>query len=201
MTFLKPIGVAIFLSLFSLPAVAVTITTDPTQPSYTGLLAAPTSSSAGFRLNFQGSDLSPPAPNSRTPWEEFASLANTAYYNSVEGGGFAEYVFDTARTTFSLMWGSPDGYNTLAFLDNMDNELFSIAGNNTAITNTPGFQAGRKFVNVTFSGLSAFTKVRFTSGSDAFEFANVAPIPLPAPILLLAAGIGGLGLVARKKRA
>lgn len=188
------------VALSAIAADAATVTTDRVQPTFTGLLGAPTSASANFRLNFQGSDLVAPVPNSRTPWEEFSGLADTAYYNSVEGGGFAEYVFDAPQTSFSLMWGSPDSYNKLQFFL-ADASVFSISGNNASITGTPGFVANRKFVNVTISDLS-FDKVRFTSGNtDAFEYANVAPVPLPAAAWMLLSAFGGMGLLARRRTA
>lgn len=196
---LKTAVFAGIVAITSLPAFAATVTTDKIQPTYTGLLAAPTSNSSGFRLNFQGSEFANPAPNSRTPWEDFAAIADTAYYNSIEAGGFAEYDFGTTQTSFSLMWGSPDSYNTLSFFDG-NTEVFSIAGNDTAITSTPGFQNGLSFVNVSITDL-AFTKVVFESGSDAFEFSNVAPVPLPAAAWTLGAAIGALSLTARKRRA
>jgi hypothetical protein len=192
------LSAAVAACLVASSAGAVIVSTDRTQPAYTGLLAAPTSNSAAFRMNFRGSDLSAPAPNARTPWEEFAGLAETAYYNSVEAGGFAEYAFGADRTDFSLMWGSPDAYNTLSFLDD-GMEVFSIAGNDAAITGTPGFVVARQFVNVHISDL-VFDTVRFESTSDAFEFANVAPVPLPASAWMFIAAIAGLGWLSRTHR-
>jgi hypothetical protein len=197
---MKIFAFAAFAALLSTTAAHAmpVVITDRVQPTYTGLLAAPTTFSANFRLNFQGSDLSNPVPNSRTPWEEFSGLANTAYYNSVSGGGFAEYKFGSDRTAFNIMWGSPDSYNSLKFFDD-NNLVFTILGNDAKITGTPGFAAGLKFVNVHISNLT-FDKVRFESSTDAFEYANVAPVPLPAAALFIGTGLVGLvGL--RRKRA
>ncbi len=199
---MKSIAAAFFAAAMALGAVAAdaaTVTTDRVTPSYTGQLAAPTTASAKFRLNYKGSDLAAPSPNSRTPWEEFAGLADTAYYNSVEAGGFAEYVFSAPQTSFSLMWGSPDSYNRLEFF-NDQTSVFSIAGNNAAIVATSGFTAARGFVNVVVSDLS-FNRVKFTSGSDAFEYANVAPVPLPAAAWMLLTALGGVGALSRRRKA
>lgn len=188
------------VAMSALPAAAATVQTNTVVPAYTGKLAAPTSSSANFRLNFQGSDFVAPNPNARTPWEGLG-VENTAYYNSVESGGFAEYVFSKAQTAFSLMWGSPDSYNTLRFFNNLNQEVFDISGNDSAIINTPGYMKGRFFVNVLLTDLNPFTKVRFESGSDAFEYSNVAPVPLPAALPLMIAGLGAVGgLRMRRKR-
>lgn len=195
------VSTAILFAAIASSASAVTISTDKIQPSYTGLLAAPTASSGDFRLNYVGSDLDGTSPNSRTPWEDFVTLADSAYYNSVEAGGFADYVFDTAQTSFSLMWGSPDSYNKLSFLDANDEVVFSMAGDDAAIQGTVGYVESLSFVNVTVSDLSFFT-ARFESiGQDAFEFANVSPVPLPAAGWMLIAGLGGLGAIGRRRKA
>lgn len=202
MNLTKLISAAILALAVAAPASAVTVMTDRNQPSYSGPLSAPTSNSANFRLNFQGSDLSPPAPNSRTPWEEFAGLANTGYYNSVEANGFAEYAFQDIQKSFSIMWGSPDDYNRLSFY-NGQALVFAIDGDDSAITNTPGYEAQRKFVNVKVSDIM-FDRVRLDSfGKDAFEYSNVGvpQVPVPAAAVLLVTALGGLGFMGRKKRA
>lgn len=177
----------------------LTIATDMTLPAFTGMLTAPTSNSAGFRLNFVGNDLTDGvAPNSRSPWDTTA-FENTAFYNSVELGGFAEYVFDTDQTTFDIMWGSPDFYNTLSFF--LDGVLqYSTTGDEF----TPPAVPQQGFINVSFSGFTnGFDTVRFESAFDAFEYSNVLPtteIPLPTPALLLLSALGGLAYVGRMRR-
>ncbi|MBG6178689.1 hypothetical protein IWQ55_006555, partial [Labrenzia sp. EL_208] len=49
----------------------------------------------------------------------------------------------------------------------------------------------------------AFQKIVLTSGSNAFEFANLktTPVPIPAGALLLVTAVGGLALVRRRKSA
>ena len=177
----------------------LTIGTNLTLPAFTGMLTAPNSNSAAFRLNFVGNDLvDGVAPNSRSPWDTTA-FQNTAFYNSVERNGFAEYNFNTTQFSFGLMWGSPDTYNTLSFFLNGVLQ-YSTTGDEF----TPPAPPQRGFVNVDFSGFrQGFDTVRFESGFDAFEYSNVLPatvIPLPTPALLLLTALGGLAYLGRRRR-
>lgn len=181
------------MALAAASAQALTFTTNNILPTPSANQLAPTTNSADFRLDFVGSDLSAPAPNSRTPWEGTA-FENTATYNSVEAGGFAEYVFGSARSFFSLMWGSPDDYNTLEFL------LGGISqGTLTGDQVDDPPPAGTGFVNVFVTDVS-FDTVRFTSTQDAFEYAEVSAVPLPAAGWLLVSAMAGFGYMSRRRR-
>jgi len=188
-------GAVIAFALTIGSANAALVSADTLVPSPYGELAAPTSNSADFRLNFVGSDLDGTSPNSRSPWEGTPYLA-TGQYNSVEAGGFAEYVFGSLQTEFSLLWGSPDSYNVLTFFDAFDVEVFSIIG--TALT--PPGTPGAGFVNVLITDLE-FVRVRFESiGADAFEYAAVSAVPLPAALPLFAAAMAGFGFLGARRR-
>src|SRR5450759_5859565 len=104
----------------------------------------------------------------------------------------------------SILWGSPDSYNTLSFYGSNDGTgtpLYSVTGSSLLI---------QTFGNdlVTFLDLDGFfNSVLLSSTGNSFEFANLTawdpPIatPLPGALPLFATGLGALGLLGwRRKR-
>jgi hypothetical protein len=119
----------------------------------------------------------------RSPWSD--TLLDGSVYSSITG--VADYTFSGLNTVLRLVWGSPDSYNTLEFYNGaslVDSVLGgAISGNSLLVT----------------ISTSAFDRVRFISGSPAFEYANVSAVPLPAGGLLLLGALGGITALRRRK--
>ncbi len=110
---------------------------------------------------------------------------------------------NSVRTSFSMLWGSPDVYNVLTFALG-GTTVFTIDGGalgatfaGTTTTEGPTSWikvSGLKFDSVSFaSSGNGFTK-------NAFELGNIAAVPLPAGGLLLLTAIGGLAVARRRKQ-
>lgn len=114
--------------------------------------------------------------------------------------------FGTVQTTFTMLWGSIDSYNTIQFLSGN-----TVVGSKTGTDVINQFALGGSPSNYEKVGLftfgfdqgETFDTVRFLSSQAAFEFALApapAPVPLPAAGWLLAVGVAGLGAAARKRK-
>ena len=143
----------------------------------------------------------------RSPFEnddesiDFVSLP--AYYSvGVDGsyypnGTSATLDLGGLATEFSLLWGSPDSYNTLELLLD-DVTVLTVIGDLFFI---PEF--GASFVSIAAEGSAElFNGVRFSSAGNAFEFSSVSltPIPLPPSLLLLLGALAALGFGSRYKK-
>lgn len=125
-----------------------------------------------------------------------STQVDDALYTSVGRNSFGIYTFDVVQRGFSMIWGSPDGYNSLLlFLAGDLIETFT-----PGITDPDATQRGAFSFEV--SGVK-FDELKFMSGNNAFEFANfkTAPIPLPAGVVLLLTALGGLGVARRMTKA
>jgi hypothetical protein len=138
----------------------------------------------------------------RSPWENDTNNNDPEYWTAGPSPAGSPNLpnpavlkYDTAQTSFSLLWGSVDTYNELRFFD-AGGEIALVLGQ--AIINL-GATQGLGAALVGISGLDPFIRVEFFSnGSNAFEFSNIA-VPLPGALLLLLTAIGGLGVVGRLK--
>ena len=115
--------------------------------------------------------------------------------------GQAYYNSDKALTSISFDWGSPDSYNTLAFISPDRGNAFvnpigyssQVTGSNVTLVN------GRATFN--FLPTDGVTKVAFASSERAFEIDNVSAtaVPEPAAWALLLVGFGMVGVAARRR--
>lgn len=129
----------------------------------------------------------------RSPWEN--TDLNGKVYSSITG--VASYAFGGLNSIFSLVWGSPDTYNSLAFYK-AGIFVWSVTG--ADIVGCCGSNIISKPL-VTFADFGQFDRVDFASGSPAFEYANIsATVPVPAAGVLLMGAFGGLAALRRRKR-
>ncbi|TCO71961.1 VPLPA-CTERM sorting domain-containing protein [Rhodovulum euryhalinum] len=112
--------------------------------------------------------------------------------------------FDTSRSSISLLWGSADNTNGLEFLlgGAVVGEFWGVEFSRFG---TPDIvmHPGQSAVLTSFDGIE-FDALRFTAyqSGGSFEFSNVvAPVPLPAGMVLLLTGLGAVAVAGRSRKA
>ena len=115
-------------------------------------------------------------------------------------GGDATLTLPTGTTYVSFLWGSPDTYNTLTVNTDAGSLAFTAAA--LGILPVAGSQIQANYVNFTPTGAAtAITSLVFSSpNTNAFEISNVTAVPEPGTYAMLLAGLGALGVVARRRR-
>ena len=136
-------------------------------------------------------------------------------YTSVQANSTATYTFAGEASSLSLLWGSPDSYNYIEFFSGPNGTLNGPGLEGIISGSALPFQTyGHDQLTLALDGGLHFESVLlYSSGSNAFEFANLLarvnldqvvplqPTPLPGALALFAGGLGMIGLVAgRKKR-
>ena len=120
-------------------------------------------------------------------------LFRAAYTN-----GPASSTFGIGSGTFTFVWGTPDSYNNLFFYSG-GNLVDQVMGGSGSPNNGSGSYLA------TVSGLGNYDTVVFQSvGQNAFEFAAVSPVPLPASLPMFGAAVlvlGGLRFAFRGRAA
>ncbi|MGV3490140.1 MAG: VPLPA-CTERM sorting domain-containing protein [Devosia sp.] len=149
-------------------------------------IPATSNSSGTQRSPFQAGGGTPDAPN----WQNLNFFV-------VNPSTTATLTFAAANlTSFSFLWGSPDGHNTIDFLDSSLNVVGTVS---TAILSaSPGYVAGTGAILATITNINPFKYVRFSATGVALEFSFIAAVPVPAGVLLLGTGLAGLGFLGRR---
>jgi hypothetical protein len=126
-------------------------------------------------------------------------VGSTGHFLNVLGGSYSTITFDKALSSLGLLWGSVDAYNTIEFFGTSG--LIAVFTGTDVLNPANGDQgpSGTSYVNFFFSNHDV-TSVKFSSSSNSFELDNVSihPVPLPAALPLLVAGLVGLGFVGRR---
>jgi hypothetical protein len=178
---------------FAAPASSATINWTTDAPAAdSGVIAATTK--VGSVLENQTSSV---VNEYRSPWQGTA-LDGVGTYTAVQEDSYASYVFDQTYSSVDFLWSSVDEYNGLEFYyqGSWVDALYGDDAQLDSVTKGVGFIVA----SVMASGL--FDEIRFTSGTNAFEYANmtVSAVPLPAALPLYGAGLAALGFIGWRKR-
>jgi len=101
---------------------------------------------------------------------------------------------------FGFLWGSPDAYNKLSFYDG--NQLLGTFDGSAVLVPPNGNQAFSKYFNILAGPGEKITKIIFASATNAFETDNhafVSSVPEPEIYAMMAAGLGLVSFVARRR--
>jgi hypothetical protein len=106
---------------------------------------------------------------------------------------------------YGFLWGSPDasGWNTVKFYNG--STLLGTYDGSAILVPPNGDQSYAKYFNVFAGSGEVITSVSFAANRNAFEtdnhaFIAAAPIPEPEIYAMMAAGLGLMGFVARRRQ-
>lgn len=198
---LLALGMATTFGVSSLSAATVSYSTTLPEVAFANPTANSTiGSTAVLDQNVFGSVTN----QRRSPWDAENSTLDytvpTAFYSAIRSDeksvqASAVYNFNSVMGALSLVWGSPGAKNQLEFLLDGSSQL-------TLSGAAPQSATGRLSVLLSVTDIQ-FNQLVFSADHRAFEYANlsVVPVPLPAGLPLLGAGLLALGLLRRCRRA
>jgi hypothetical protein len=144
----------------------------------------------------------------RSPFENQATDGSGApgwennRYDAVQANS-SGYVNVALSNKMSMLWGSPDTYNTISFCTGTGGTGSCTVG--AYIAGDLPITYGHD--QITFTTDFTFSSILFASGQNALEFADVSTsltqagsTPLPAALPLFAGGLGVMGLLARRRK-
>jgi hypothetical protein len=129
-------------------------------------------------------------------------VGSSGNYWSIQGGQVGTVSFSTPLSYYGFLWGSPDvaGWNSVTFYEG-STSLGTFDGTLVAATNAWG---NTGYFNVSTTNGSKITSIEFTANANAFETDNhafITAVPEPETYVLMLAGLGLLGVMARRKKA
>jgi hypothetical protein len=135
-------------------------------------------------------------------------LSDSSYFAYTEGASSITASYAGGITSFDLLWGSPDAFNTITFSGPGGTESYSPGSGLLAGLIPNNSNAGTMAVLFTATPGTDWTSVMFTSSLNSFEFGEVSfvaaatsssPSPEPASIALLAGGFLAIGALRKRK--
>jgi hypothetical protein len=142
----------------------------------------------------------------RSPYQNLDTSMPAAYvgqpYSSVRVGSVG-YNFAGGANTLSLLWGSPDSYNTLSFYSGLNGQG-TLLGSFTGLDLAATLGLGHDYV--TFFSSVAFLSVVLSTTIPAFEYAALSAsmasseVPLPPAVLLFGSAVVALEVLRRRRR-
>jgi hypothetical protein len=186
---MKQVAVAGLIAIAAVGAQAAAITTTVGSQSATEFLLSDSNVSGGKLLQ-SGIDNVAAVPDGTTAGSWYLAGEDSG------NGGAATVSFQTGTQSVSFDWGSPDSWNSLLVtLSNGTSQSFSAS--------TLGLGSSYSYVDFSVSGGVWIQSMTFSASQPAFEASNfkVSVVPEPANVALLLAGLGMVGMMARRRRA